>query len=77
MSQPSSMKVIEIREPGGPEVLVPAEQPVPQPGEGEVLIEVTAPKVGDEVCALVTGGGYAEYCVAPALQCLGANRRHS
>jgi putative PIG3 family NAD(P)H quinone oxidoreductase len=27
-------------------------------------------RVGDEVCALVTGGGYAEYCVAPALQCL-------
>lgn len=26
--------------------------------------------VGDPVCALVTGGGYAEYCAAPALQCL-------
>lgn len=26
--------------------------------------------VGDKVCALVAGGGYAEYCVAPALQCL-------
>lgn len=26
--------------------------------------------VGDQVCALVTGGGYAEYCVAPAVQCL-------
>lgn len=26
--------------------------------------------VGDEVCALVTGGGYATYCVAPELQCL-------
>ena len=26
--------------------------------------------VGDEVCALVTGGGYAEYCAAPATQCL-------
>jgi len=25
---------------------------------------------GDAVCALVTGGGYAEYCVAPAAQCL-------
>src|ERR1700730_9351588 len=25
---------------------------------------------GDEVCALVAGGGYAEYCVAPAKQCL-------
>ena len=26
--------------------------------------------VGDEVCALVAGGGYAEYCVAPTVQCL-------
>jgi len=27
-------------------------------------------KVGDAVCALVAGGGYAEYCLAPAVQCL-------
>ena len=26
--------------------------------------------VGDRVCALVAGGGYAEYCVAPIGQCL-------
>ena len=26
--------------------------------------------VGDEVCALTPGGGYAEYCVAPAGHCL-------
>jgi putative PIG3 family NAD(P)H quinone oxidoreductase len=26
--------------------------------------------VGDHVCALVAGGGYAEYCSAPAVQCL-------
>jgi NADPH2:quinone reductase len=25
---------------------------------------------GDEVCALVSGGGYAEYCIAPDVQCL-------
>ncbi len=25
---------------------------------------------GDAVCALVAGGGYAEYCIAPAPQCL-------
>ena len=25
---------------------------------------------GDQVCALVSGGGYAEYCVAPEVQCL-------
>ena len=27
-------------------------------------------RVGDRVCALVAGGGYAEYCAAPAPQCL-------
>lgn len=26
--------------------------------------------IGDKVCALVIGGGYAEYCLAPAGQCL-------
>lgn len=27
-------------------------------------------KIGDKVCALVSGGGYAEYCVVPEGQCL-------
>lgn len=27
-------------------------------------------KAGDRVCALVSGGGYAEYCIAPVDQCL-------
>jgi len=27
-------------------------------------------RLGDTVCALVSGGGYAEYCVAPTGQCL-------
>ncbi len=27
-------------------------------------------KLGDRVCALVAGGGYAEFCVAPVVQCL-------
>lgn len=32
--------------------------------------DVVSPRVGDRVCALVNGGGYAEYCLAPAGQCL-------
>jgi NADPH:quinone reductase len=106
------MIAIEITNPGGPDVLVAAERPVPLPGPGDVLIRVAAAGVnrpdvmqrmghyppppgasdipglevagtivevgsdagawrpGDRVCALVAGGGYAEYCVAPALQCL-------
>ena len=32
--------------------------------------EVSGWQVGDSVCALLSGGGYAEYCVAPAPQCL-------
>jgi putative PIG3 family NAD(P)H quinone oxidoreductase len=111
-SLPSTMTAIEITAPGGPEVLVPCERPVPTPGAGEVLIEVAAAginrpdmlqreggyppppgasdipgleiagrvvalgpdvaeiKLDDQVTALVTGGGYAQYCVAPAPQCL-------
>ena len=54
----------------------------PPPGASDIpglevsgVIETVAPDVtdwraGDAVCALVTGGGYAEYCVAPAPQCL-------
>src|SRR3979409_73421 len=106
------MLAIEIRQPGGAEVLGPAERRRPEPAAGEVLIKVAAAgvnrpdvfqrlgkyppppgvtdipglevsgsveqiggdvrdwRVGDAVCALVAGGGYAEYCVAPAPQCL-------
>jgi len=40
---------------------------------GEVVATgdaVTGWKIGDRVCALTNGGGYAEYCTAPAPQCL-------
>lgn len=105
-SVPSRMIAIGIKAPGGPDVLVPEERPVPVPGAGEILIKVEAAgvnrpdvaqrkghypppkgatdipgleiagevvalgegatrwKIGDKVCALVIGGGYAEYCVA-------------
>ena len=48
----------------------------PLPGlevAGEVAVvgaDVKLWKVGDKVCALVHGGGYAEYCVAPEVQAL-------
>jgi putative PIG3 family NAD(P)H quinone oxidoreductase len=32
--------------------------------------DVTGWRIGDAACALVAGGGYAEYCTAPAAQCL-------
>ena len=35
-----------------------------------VADDVKAWSVGDRVCALVSGGGYAEFCSAPAPQCL-------
>jgi NADPH2:quinone reductase len=96
---PTTMKAVEIAQPGGPEVLVPCERPVPVPGVGEVLVAVKAAgvnrpdvlqreggyppppgasdlpgleiagkvaalgpgaqgwNIGDEVCALVAGGG--------------------
>jgi len=112
MTLPTTMRCIDARGAGGPDVLVPATADVPVPGDGEVLIQVACagvnrpdclqragayppppganPRlgleisghvaacgpgvqrwtVGDEVCALVAGGGYAEYCVAPAAWCL-------
>ena len=54
----------------------------PPPGASDILglevsgtVAVIGPgvtdwSVGDRVCALITGGGYADYCVAPAPQCL-------
>jgi len=109
---PPTMIAIDPDQPGGPEVLVPVERPVPTPGPGEVLIRVRAAGVnrpdvlqrlglypmppgaptimglevagevvalgegasrfdiGQPVCALVAGGGYAQYCPAPEGQCL-------
>ena len=106
------MRVVEIAEPGGPEVLKPASREVPNPGPGEVRIRVafagvnrpdalqragayapppgasdlpglecagTVDRVGpgvtewaegDAVCALLPGGGYAQYAVTPAAHCL-------
>jgi NADPH2:quinone reductase len=108
----ATMIAVSISRQGPPDVLKPVELPIPQPGTGEVLIEVAAagvnrpdlmqrqgkyppppgaseipglevagtvvakgPEVdrwtpGDRVCALVTGGGYAQFCTAPAPQCL-------
>ena len=40
MSLPATQTVIEITQPGGPEVLKPRERPVPTPGHSEVLIKV-------------------------------------
>jgi NADPH2:quinone reductase len=54
----------------------------PPPGASEILgmevaghivdigSSVTDWKTGDRVCALLAGGGYAEYCAVPAVQCL-------
>ena len=106
------MRVIEIKQPGAPDVLQLAERAMPSWGAGELLIRVHAAginrpdvfqrlgkyapppgasdlpglevageivdgdlagsgfKPGDLVCALVPGGGYAEYCSAPVGSCL-------
>jgi NADPH:quinone reductase len=111
-SIPAIMTAIGIRSPGGPEMLVPQERPVPRPGEGEILVKVAAAGVnrpdvaqrkgqyppppgvtdipgleiagavaacgtgvkrwspGDQISALVSGGGYAQYCVAHEIHAL-------
>ena len=38
-------------------------------GDAEAMAQANL-KVGDRVCALVAGGGYAELCTAPVAQCL-------
>jgi putative PIG3 family NAD(P)H quinone oxidoreductase len=42
MSIPTTMRAIDPARPGGPDVLEVVERPVPQPGPGEVLVEVHA-----------------------------------
>src|SRR3954464_10135185 len=39
-------------------------------GGDAAALQAAGLKVGDRVCALVAGGGYAELCVAPVAQCL-------
>src|SRR5262249_15036247 len=54
----------------------PPPGPTDSPGleiAGEIVAlgsGATGWKIGDGVCALVAGGGYAEYCSAPTPQCL-------
>jgi len=47
---PATQTVIEISRPGGPEVLVPATRPVPEPRAGEVLIRIAAGGVNRADC---------------------------
>ena len=54
---PATMNAVEIRTPGGPEVLQPCIRPVPQPRAGEVLIEVAAAGVNRPDC-LQRAGAY-------------------
>ena len=42
MTLPKNMKAIDIREPGGPEVLVPIECNLPALGDNDVLIKNSA-----------------------------------
>src|SRR6516164_5886465 len=39
---PAQMTVVAISKPGGPEVLLPEQRPVPQPGPDEILVKVQA-----------------------------------
>jgi len=47
---PATQTVIEIKAPGGPEMLVPASRPVPEPKAGEVLIRIAAAGVNRADC---------------------------
>ena len=47
---PATQTVIQINTPGGPEMLVPASRPVPEPRGGEVLIRIAAAGVNRADC---------------------------
>jgi NADPH2:quinone reductase len=47
---PPTQTVIEIKTPGGPEVLVPGTRPVPEPKAGEVLIRIAAAGINRADC---------------------------
>jgi putative PIG3 family NAD(P)H quinone oxidoreductase len=47
---PATQTVIEIKAPGGPEMLVPATRPVPEPKTGEVLIRIAGAGVNRADC---------------------------
>ena len=47
---PATQTVIMIKAPGGPEMLVPATRPVPEPKPGEVLIRIAAAGVNRADC---------------------------
>lgn len=53
---PTSMTAITIASPGGPEVLVPTQVPVPHPASGQVLIKVAAAGVNRPDVLQRTGG---------------------
>ncbi len=52
------MRAVEISEPGGPEVLLPVDRPVPEPGHGQILIKVAYAGV-NRPDALQRAGNYA------------------
>jgi NADPH2:quinone reductase len=58
MTLPETMRCIEIARPGGPDVLVPAERPVPRPAAGEILIAIDHAGV-NRPDALQRAGAYA------------------
>ncbi|MBK5926250.1 NAD(P)H-quinone oxidoreductase [Rhodobaculum claviforme] len=73
MSIPSTMTVVEITEPGGPEVLRPATAPVPVPGPGQILIRTAYAGV-NRPDALQRAGNYApppDASPLPGLECAG------
>ena len=74
---PQEMTVIEVREPGGPEALVPARRPVPEPAPGEVLVRISAAGINRADC-LQRMGQYPMPPGAsdiPGLECSGVIKR--
>jgi NADPH2:quinone reductase len=65
------MRAIVITQNGGPEVLEPAERPVPEPGPGEVLIDVAAAGVNFIDVYYRTGAYPQELPYTPGVEAAG------
>ena len=55
MALSETMTAIAIREPGGPDVLIPVERPMPHPAVGELLVKVTTAGINRPDVAQRTG----------------------
>ncbi|WP_040607086.1 NAD(P)H-quinone oxidoreductase [Oceanicola sp. S124] len=71
MSHPKEQTAVVISQPGGPEVLLPAQVRVPEPGPGQLLIRVVAAGVNRHDCLQRAAGVHHDGSPVPGLEAAG------